>query len=80
MGHNRNAETQRRLKKKYRPCYCCPIYFDEDKQRWIRCELRDRRYRAFCKRQANRRARHSNEVFQQPSKYKRTSNFWNELV
>ena len=80
MSYNRNAETQRRLKKKYRPCYRCPIYFDDEKERWIHYELCGRRYRAYLKRKCNKRVRQTNEVYQQPSKYKRHSNFWNELV
>ena len=80
MSYNRNAETQRRLKRRYQPRYCNPIYFDEDKGRWIKCELRDRHYRAYCKKQAHRRERRTMEVYQQKGKYKRHSNFWNELV
>ena len=80
MGYKRNRETQRRLARRYQPRYCNPIYFDEDKGRWIHYELCGRKWRAYCKRLANKRARHSKESFQQPSKYKRTSNFWNDLV
>ena len=80
MSYNRNAETQRRLKRKYQPRYCNPIYFDEDKGRWICAEYRDRKYRAYCKRQATRRARRSAEAFQEKGKYKRAFNFWNELI
>lgn len=80
MGYQRNAETQRRLKKKYQPRYRNPIYFDEEKGRWMHYELRDRRYRAFCKRLSNRRIRRSNEVYQQKGKYKRHSDFWNDLI
>lgn len=80
MSYNRNAETQRCLKRRYQPRYCNPIYFDDDKQRWVHIEYRGRKYRAFCKKQANRRARHSKETFQEKGKYKRTSNFWNDLI
>lgn len=80
MGYKRNAETQRRLKRRYQPRYCNPIDFDEDKGRWMHYELRGRQYRAYCKKQANRRARRSNECYQEKGKYKRTFNFWNELV
>jgi hypothetical protein len=80
MSWNRNAETQRRLKRRYQPRYRNPIYFDEDKNRWIHYEFREPKYRAFCKKLANRRARHSNEYFQAKGKYKRTFNFWNELI
>ena len=80
MSWNRNAETQRRLKRRYQPRYCNPIYFDEDKNRWMHYELAGPKYRAFCKKLANRRARRSKEYFQAKGKYKRTFNFWNELV
>lgn len=80
MGYKRNAETQRRLARRYQPRYCNPIYFDEEKGRWIHVEYRDRKYRAFCKRKANRQARRSKECFQAKGKYKRISNFWNELI
>lgn len=80
MSYNRNAENQRRLKRRYQPRYCNPIYFDDDKGRWMHYELAGRKYRAYCKRQANKRARRSKEYFQAKGKYKRISNFWNELV
>ena len=49
MGYKRNAETQRRLARRYQPRYCNPIYFDEEKGRWLHVEYRDRKYRAYCK-------------------------------
>ena len=36
MSYNRNAETQRRLKKAHQKRYRCPIYFDDEKGRYIR--------------------------------------------
>ena len=80
MGYKRNAETQRRLKRRYQPRYCNPIYYDDDKGRWMHYELCGRKYRAYVKRLANKRARRSQECFQAKGKYKRIFNFWNELV
>ena len=80
MSYNRNTETQKRLKRRYQPRYCNPIYFDEEKGRWIHYELRDRHYRAYCKKQSHKRERRYGEVCQQKGKYKRYSNFWNELI
>lgn len=80
MGYNRNAETQRRLKRRYQPRYCNPIYYDNDKGRWMHYELCGRKYRAYAKRLANKRVRRNQECFQAKGKYKRVSNFWNELT
>ena len=80
MSYKRNTETQRRLKRRYQPRYCNPIYFDEEKGRWIKYELCSRHYRAYCKKLAHRRERRCDEVYQQKGKHKRHSNFWNELV
>lgn len=80
MGYNRNAETQRRLKRRYQPRYCNPIYFDEEKGRWIHIEYVGRDCRRMHKRLASKRARKDKEVYQQKSLYKRKNYFWNEMI
>ena len=80
MSYNRNAETQRRLKRRYQSRYRVPIYFDDDKGRWVHYEFRSPKYRKYLKRLCNKRARRDIETYQQRGKYKRNFNFWNELI
>ena len=83
MGYNRNAETQRRLKKKCIDRYRVPIYFDEDKGRYIRYtfgKANAHSHRAFLKRQSRRRIRRSAEVYQEKGKHHRHFDFWWELL
>ena len=80
MSYNRNAETQRRLKKKCNPRYRTPIYFDEEKGRYIRCYFRSKGYRAFLKKQSVRKIRHSKETYQEKGRHRRQFDFWWELL
>lgn len=80
MSYNRNAETQRRLKRRYQPRYCNPIYFDEDKGRWMKCEYVGRDCRRMHKRLASKRARKDIEIYQQKGLYRRKNYFWNEMI
>ena len=82
MGYNRNAETQRRLKKKYVGRYMVPIYFDEEKGIWRRYYWgkRANSYRANLKKQSSRRIRRSGEVYQEKGKHHRHFDYWWELL
>ena len=82
MGYNRNAETQRRLKKKYVGHYRVPIYFDEEKGIWRRCYWgkRTKSYRTYLKKQSSRRIRRTSEVYQEKGKHHRHFNYWWELI
>ena len=83
MGYKRNAETQRRLKNKYVDRYRCPIYYDEEKGRYIRCHFGKasaKGYRAYVKKQSARRIRRSAEIYQEKGKHHRHYDFWWELI
>lgn len=79
MGYNRNAETQRRLKKKYQERYLNPIYFDKEKGRYIRYSFgksNAKGYRHWLKKQSTRRIRRSSDVYQEKGKHRRHFDFW----
>jgi hypothetical protein len=83
MGYKRNAETQRRLKNKYVDRYRCPIYYDEEKGRYIHYHFGKasaKGYRAYVKKQSTRRIRRSAEVYQEKGKHHRHYDFWWELI
>lgn len=80
MSYNRNAENQRRLKRRYQPRYCNPIFFDEDKGRWVHYELTGAKHRRYIKRKASKRARQDKEVYQQKRFYRKKFYIWNEMV
>ena len=79
MSYNRNAENQRRLKRRYQPRYRNPIYFDEEKGRWIHYELAGPKYRKYIKRKASKRARKDVEAYQQKGLYRKKFYIWNEM-
>lgn len=79
MSYNRNAENQRRLKRRYQPRYRNPICFDEEKGRWIHYELTGPKCRKYIKRKANKRARKDIEVYQQKGMYRKKFYIWNEI-
>lgn len=82
MGYNRNAETQRRLKKAHQKRYRCPIYFDDEKGRYVRYTFgragRTGR-RQWLKKQSSKRIRKSTEIYQEKGKHHRHFDFWWEL-
>lgn len=82
MGWNRNKETQRRLQKAHQQRYRCPIYFDEEKERYIHYYFgkpNKSGRRQWLKRQSNKRIRQNQEVYQEKRKYHRLFDFWWEL-
>lgn len=82
MGYKRNAETQRRLKRAHQERYRCPIYFDEEKGRYIHYYFgragRGGR-RQWLKKQSSKRIRQSKEIYQEKGKYHKHFDFWWEL-
>lgn len=82
MGYNRNAETQRRLKKAHQSRYRCPIYFDDEKGRYIRYTFgragRTGR-RQMLKKLSSKKIRRSSEIYQEKGKHHRHFDFWWEL-
>lgn len=82
MGYKRNAETQRRLEKAYQKRYRCPIYFDDEKGRYIRYTFGKssaKGWRHYLKKQSSRRIRRSSAVYQEKGKHHRHFDFWWEL-
>ena len=82
MSYNRNAETQRRLKKKYVNRYRVPIYFDEEKGIWRRYYWGKSKnsYNAFLKKQSRRRIRRSKNTYQEKNKHHREFDYWWNLL
>ena len=82
MGYKRNAETQRRLEKAHQKRYRCPIYFDDEKGRYIRYTFgraSAKGSRAYIKKQSSRRIRRCADVYQEKGKHHRHFDFWWEL-
>lgn len=82
MGYKRNAETQRRLKRAHQARYRCPIYFDEEKGRYVHYHFgkpNAKGVRHYLKKQSSRRIRRSSDIYQEKGKHHRHFDFWWEL-
>ena len=82
MSWKRNAETQKRLKRAHQKRYRCPIYFDEEKGRYIHYyfgKANAKGVRHYLKQQSSRRIRRSSDVYQEKGKHHRHFDFWWEL-
>lgn len=82
MGYKRNAETQRRLKRAYQKRYRTPIYYDEEKGRYIHYHFgkaNTKGVRHVLKKLSSKRIRRSSEVYQEKGKHHRHFDFWWEL-
>lgn len=79
MGHLRSAEDKRRLGNLYNATksrYGTGVYYDEDKQRFIRYYPYGRPgYTKFLKRKTNKRARKDTDLSQY-SGYKKCYDYW----
>lgn len=76
LSRNRFKTGRSKTRDKKRAELCHGRYFDEDKNRVVRC-YRGKRSR-YLKTECNRRLRHSHRDFssQQPGRYRRCTEFW----